>query len=81
MSDSHELELLSIIEVQNQKSCPCGHDYRDHMVSQIGEYTGWGWFWVLFGVTTEPVRVKFVCRRCQTTVGVSEDRRILRRDV
>lgn|GEM_PF-588922 len=81
MSESHEEELLKIVEVSEAKTCPCGNNHRSHYVSQIGEYTGWGWFWVLFGVTTEPVRVKFVCRKCQTIVGVSEDKRILRRDV
>lgn len=81
MPQSHEQELLKIIEVSESKSCACGHNYKSHMVSQVGEYTGWGWFWVLFGVTTEPIRVKFICRTCQATVGVSSDKRILRRDV
>ena len=81
MPESHETELLKIIDVSEPKTCPCGNDYKSHMVSQVGEYTGWGWFWVLFGVTTEPIRVKFVCRNCQSTVGLSTDKRILRRDV
>lgn len=81
MTKNHEIELLKTIEVSNQKTCSCGNTYLSHMVSQVGEYTGWGWFWVLFGVTTEPVRVKFVCRRCQTIVGESDDPRVLRRDV
>jgi hypothetical protein len=81
LSENREQVVLKLVQVENQKECPCGHDYMSHMVSQIGEYTGWGWFWVLFGVTTEPVRVKFVCRRCQGVVGTSSDPRILRRDV
>jgi hypothetical protein len=81
LSEIREIEILKHAEVSAKKNCSCGHDYTSHMVSQIGEYTGWGWFWVLFGVTTEPVRVKFVCRRCNTVVGVSEDPKILRRDV
>jgi hypothetical protein len=81
LSENHEQELLKIIDVTQTKTCACGYDYQNNMVSQIGEYSGWGWFWVLFGVTTEPVRVKFVCRKCQTVVGISDDRRILRRDV
>jgi hypothetical protein len=81
LSEVRELEILKNAEVLEQKPCNCGHDYTSHMVSQIGEYTGWGWFWVLFGVTTEPVRVKFVCRRCNSIVGISNDPKILRRDV
>ncbi|NBO37834.1 hypothetical protein EBU99_04545 [bacterium] len=81
MSTNHEEELLKVITVEKQSPCSCGNTYISHMVSQVGEYTGWGWFWVLFGVTTEPVRVKFVCRKCKAVVGESSDRRILRRDV
>lgn len=48
----------------DQPRCKCGYDRTHYMVTPDGKYSGMGWFWVLFGVTTRPTRIEYKCRRC-----------------
>lgn len=59
--------------------CGCGFD-RDHfMVSAEPQYSGVGWFWVLFGITTVPREIQFRCRRCKVCFDRTQDERIMKR--
>lgn len=53
--------------------CACGHDRTHFMVSPEGKYTAFGWFWLLFGVTTRPVRIFYRCRVCNQVFDETED--------
>lgn len=53
-------------------TCACGHDRSHYLVSAKGKYTAFGWFTVLFGITTHPVAVDYVCRRCGEVVEHTE---------
>ena len=57
--------------------CRCGHDKFHHMVTPMGEYTPVGWFWVLVGVSTKPVQLKFTCRVCNEVVAKTQDAALL----
>ena len=47
------------------------YDRNHFMVSPEYKYTITGWFWVTFvGVTTEPIKATYKCRRCKETVEV-----------
>lgn len=53
-----------VTDPDQRPRCKCGHDRTHYMVTPDGKYSGMGWFWVLFGVTTRPVRIEYRCRRC-----------------
>lgn len=45
--------------------CSCGYDRHHPMVTPKPTYTAWGTFWVtLMGVSASPIRIDFICRRC-----------------
>jgi hypothetical protein len=54
-------------------TCKCGHDRAHYMVSAVGEYSAWGWFTVLFGISTRPLRLTYKCRRCNVTFDSTDD--------
>lgn len=56
-----------------ETACRCGHVRGNPMVSAVGEYSGWGWFCVLFGITTRPNRLVYKCRACGDTVSATRD--------
>lgn len=70
-------ELVAAPTIETAKVCRCGHGKHHHMVSGQGEYTATGWFWVLFGVTTKPIKVKFKCRVCNQIFHESNDPEVL----
>jgi hypothetical protein len=46
--------------------CSCGYDRHHIMVTPHPTYTLWGTFWVtLMGVSSIPIRIDFICRRCE----------------
>jgi hypothetical protein len=47
------------------------------MVSADPEYSGWGWFLVLVGISATPHTVRFVCRRCEEVLETVTDRAAL----
>lgn len=49
-------------------TCPCGHDRTHHMVSPNANYTFTGWCLNVIGITATPTEIRFVCRRCDTTI-------------
>jgi hypothetical protein len=59
------------------KRCACGHARGHHMVSADPEYSGWGWFLVLVGISATPHTVRFVCRRCEQVLETVTDRAAL----
>lgn len=61
--------------------CKCGFGIEHHMVSKEGVYTLVGKFWVMFGVTTEPIAIKYRCRKCNEIFHQTNDKNILKNDV
>ena len=60
------------------EKCPCGHDRKHHMVSERREYTAWGKFWmILMGVSSRPIKIDFVCRRCKIRFDFIKDEKEL----
>lgn len=57
--------------------CVCGYRRGHHFVSEEAEYTIMGWVLLIIGVTPQPIRVIFRCRRCDFVFGETRDRRIL----
>lgn len=53
--------------------CSCGHTRNHHLVSPECKYSGMGWFWVIFGVTTRPKEVTFRCRKCGERFETTRD--------
>ncbi|MFT5587411.1 MAG: hypothetical protein ACI9VR_005021, partial [Cognaticolwellia sp.] len=60
------------------KTCRCGYSVDHIMVSPQPEYSPWGSFWVLFmGVSTEPTKLKFICRNCKGHLVTTTDPTVL----
>lgn len=58
-------------------TCPCGHDRNHYLVQAKGQYTGWGHFLVTFGISYRPLKVKYVCLKCDTYFDETADPDIL----
>ncbi len=68
MSDSDPNASSKIDEKSKsgRPTCSCGFDRHHHFVSQERTYTPWGNFCVvLMGVSANPIRIDFRCRRCK----------------
>ena len=61
--------------------CQCGYAIDHHMISKEGEYTLVGKFWVFFGVTTEPIEIRYRCRVCRKVLAVSKDPELLKQGI
>lgn len=72
--ESHSDEVIT-------KRCACGHDSTHHMVSREGVYTLIGKFWVMFGVTTEPIAIRYRCRVCGQYLGETTSKEVLSKDI
>lgn len=57
--------------------CGCGHHREHPFVSPEPHYTALGWFFILLGVSWEPVFIAFVCRRCSDEVERIDDPRAM----
>lgn len=55
-------------------TCSCGHDRAHFSVSARPEFTAWGWFWNLFGLTAHPTRLRFICRVCGEEIEILDKR-------
>ena len=67
-----------IVDAAAGKTCRCGYSVDHIMVSAEPEYSPWGKFWVLFmGVSTPPIKLKFVCRNCKGHLMSTKDPEIL----
>jgi hypothetical protein len=60
-----------------QARCSCGYRRSHHFVSEEAEYTVIGWVLLIVGVTPQPRRVVYRCRRCDFIFGETTDPRIL----
>ena len=59
--------------------CSCGYDRHHPMVTPKPTYTAWGTFWVtLMGVSATPIRIDFICRRCDERFDFIVNREELR---
>ncbi len=59
--------------------CGCGHDRNHFMVSPEPQYTFFDWFTVIFGITTVPYEVQFMCRACGVTFDRTTDQTEMQR--
>lgn len=67
-------------ENTESRKCSCGHDRHHARVKAECEYTAMGKFWVmLFGVSTEPIKVKYRCRICSEVFDETTDPAILKK--
>lgn len=57
--------------------CSCGYRRTHYFVGGEAEYTVMGWALLIIGVTPQPTRVIFRCRRCDFVFGETTDSRVL----
>lgn len=62
---------------EKKKVCRCGHDREHLFVSVKHHYSIGGWFWLLFGATAKPVRLSWVCRKCNETIDETSSPRAM----
>ena len=56
------------------------YDRHHPMVTPKPTYTAWGTFWVtLMGVSASPIRIDFICRRCDERFDFIVNREELRK--
>lgn len=75
--------MTDIPEQSSLPRCACGHTREDvgksvH-VSASSEYSPWGWFLILFGITAKPSSVRFVCSQCRQIIEESTDPDVLKK--
>jgi hypothetical protein len=58
-------------------TCKCGHDRNHPMVSPVAEYTRLGWALILIGISAEPIAIRYKCRRCETTLERTTDKKTI----
>lgn len=58
-------------------TCNCGYTKKHPMVQPKGEYTAWGNFLIMFGISYKPIKVKYECLKCKKVVEETTDERIL----
>ena len=51
-------------------TCPCGHDEKSPFVRPKPQYTLWGWFLLMWGISAKPLRVTYRCDKCGGVVKV-----------
>lgn len=59
--------------------CGCGHDRGHPLVSPSPEYSVVGWFFILLGVSWDPIAIDFVCRRCLERLERIDDPEAMKR--
>lgn len=60
------------------EKCRCGYDLTHPLVETKEHYSGGGWVLLVMGATPLPVRVDYVCTRCETKLGSTTDPKVLR---
>ena len=58
-------------------TCSCGYDRNHHMTQAKGEYTFIGHFLVTFGISYRPLKVRYLCLKCNKYFDETTDPRIL----
>jgi hypothetical protein len=58
--------------------CPCGHDRRHFMVSPENHYSWLGTVILLLGISVEPVKVTYTCRKCWKVFDETRDPEVMR---
>jgi hypothetical protein len=58
-------------------TCLCGHNRFHPMVQAKGEYTPFGHFLVAFGISYRPLKVKYLCLKCNKYFDETLDKHIL----
>ena len=53
--------------------CACGHARKHYSVSAEAEYSAWGWFCNLFGITAHPRRLHYRCRQCDQVFDATDN--------
>lgn len=61
---NEEITIQSQKKQVGLKTCRDGFDKYHHMVTPKAEYSGIGWFFVTFGITIRPKKIKYMCRKC-----------------
>ncbi len=67
------------IESEPTCPCPCGHDRHSNLVSAEEVHTVVGWAFLLVGVSSRPVSLRYRCRRCEHVVAETSDEAVLAR--
>jgi hypothetical protein len=58
-------------------TCPCGHNKNHPMVQAKGDYTPFGYFLVTFGISYRPLKVRYLCLKCNTYFDETTEQQIL----
>ena len=58
---------------ESLSTCPCGYNKNHPMVQAKGEYTAWGHFLVTFGISYRPLKVRYLCLKCDTYFDETRD--------
>lgn len=53
--------------------CRCGHDRTHYMVSAEPKYGFWQMIVVIMGISQQPRRIEYRCRRCDQVFDATED--------
>lgn len=64
---------------KRERVCPCGHGRGHHLVSIDAEYSAFAWFLMFFGISAQPSRLAYRCRKCDTIFDATTDPDVLRR--
>jgi hypothetical protein len=63
---------------QELPRCPCGHDRHHFMVSPENHYTLVGKVILMLGISVEPVKVTYQCRKCWKVFDETTDPKVMR---
>lgn len=58
---------------RERTTCRCGYDRDHHMVSAKGDYSLYGSFCLIMGISAHPLKVRYVCRMCEEVIEESTD--------
>jgi len=62
------------------QKCPCGYTKNHYMVTAENEYKFTDWLWVIMGITTNPKKIRFKCRQCQTVISITTNPKELKKN-
>lgn len=58
-------------------TCRCGHDRTHPLVHLVPSYGPFALLWLMAGAGVTPRKARYVCRKCNQTLGETRDPRIL----
>ena len=62
---TQETEKKSVADA-SLPTCPCGFNKHSPMVQAKGVYTAWGHFLVTFGISYTPLKIRYLCLKCDS---------------